>query len=51
MGTDLLCGRVAPFPAKGGGNDPCGYCPYAGLCNNTDPDAPHRELGGKEKNE
>lgn len=50
MGTDLLAGRVAPNPIRGG-TDPCSYCSYAGLCNNTGPDAPHRELDGKEETE
>lgn len=49
MGTELLAGKVAPLPARGGGNDPCGYCPYAGLCNNNKPDGCHRELGGEEE--
>lgn len=51
MGTDLLAGKVAPCPARGGSSEPCNYCPYAGLCNNTEPEAPHRELGGKEETE
>ena len=51
MGTDLLAGKVAPCPARGGSSEPCSYCPYAGLCNNTEPEAPHRELGGKEETE
>ena len=51
MGTDLLAGKVAPCPARGGSSEPCNYCPYAGLCNNTEPEAPHRELGGKEESE
>lgn len=51
MGTELLAGKVAPCPVKGGDNDPCSYCPYAALCNNTEPDSPHRELGEKEESE
>lgn len=51
MGTDLLAGKVAPCPARGGSSEPCNYCPYVGLCNNTEPEAPHRELGGKEETE
>lgn len=51
MGTDLLAGKVAPLPVQGGGYDPCGYCPYAGLCNNNKPDGCHRELGGEEETE
>lgn len=51
MGSDLQQGRVAPCPVRDGHNDPCRYCPYTGLCNNTAPEAPHKEIGEKEGEE
>lgn len=35
MADHLLAGRVEPLPVQDGHNDPCSYCKYAALCNNT----------------
>lgn len=35
MADSLLAGRVEPLPVQDGRNDPCSYCKYAALCNNT----------------
>lgn len=39
MGNELQRGHVAPLPIQDGRNDPCSYCKYQALCNNSGPNS------------